>query len=339
MKLKDFIKDKYIHFLLVTALYGMLTFLLLGFRVNISLFFAITILYWVMLFAMFLYEWYRKKAFYDLLTNQLNELDQTYLLHAMLYKPNFYDGRILYETLYQSNKAMKEKINEYQMSMEDFKDYIELWIHEIKIPLASGLLTLHNHKIPDTDKIAESFHKMDDYMEQILYYVRSENPEKDYLIKKLNLKTVVNKIAVRNKDSFIYQKIKLELHDLDVLVYSDSKWLEFIINQVVQNSIKYCDKDESVITISSKKENGTFKLVIADNGIGITASDMKRVFEKGFTGMNGRKISHSTGMGLYICKRLCDKLGHQITITSEVNHGTTVIITFPLNAYYDVLEH
>lgn len=338
MKIKDFMKDKFVHFLLIVLLYGMLAFLLLGFRVNISLFIAITILYWGMLTSMFAYEYYRKKNFYDLLRKQLNELDQMYLLHAMLYKPSFYDGKVLYEALYQSNKAMKEKINAYQESMEDFKEYIELWIHEIKIPLASGLLTLHNHHFPNNDKLVQSFQKMDDYMEQILYYIRSENPEKDYFIKKINLKTVINAVMIRNKDSFIDKKIKLVLNDLDVEVYSDTKWLGFMINQIVQNSIKYCDKTESVITISTKKEDGVTKLIISDNGIGIATADINRVFEKGFTGMNGRKISHSTGMGLYICKRLCDKLGHTITVTSKINQKTSVAITFPLNTYYDVLD-
>lgn len=337
MSIKAFMKDNYIHLLFISVLYGMLLFLLFGFRVNSTLIVAVTILYWVIMIIMFGYEYYRKKGFYDLLKKQMNELDQLYLLHAMLYKPNFYDGKILYETLYQGNKAMKEKINEYRESMESFKEYIELWIHEIKIPLSSGLLTLHNHHNPENEKLSECFNKMDDYMEQILYYVRSENPEKDYLVTNLNLKTIVNKIAVKNKDSFIYQKIKLDLKRLDKEVHSDSKWLEFIINQIVQNSIKYCDKDESVITISSKTEQGVVKLMIQDNGIGISNADIKRVFEKGFTGVNGRKISHSTGMGLYICKRLCDKLGHDITIQSKMNQGTTVTITFPFNTYYDVL--
>ncbi|MCI8445217.1 MAG: HAMP domain-containing histidine kinase [Bacilli bacterium] len=338
MKARDFIKDKFIAILFVCILYGMILFLLKGFQVNPSLVIAITILYWGMMFALAGYEYYRKKSFYELLQTQLTELDQTYLLHTMLYLPNFYDGRVLYQALYEGNKAMKEQINIYRDSMEDFKEYVELWIHEIKIPLASGLLILHNHALPEGQKLAENFHKMDDYLEQILYYVRSENPEKDYFIKQLNLKNVVNKVAVKNKDSFIYRKIKLELEEVDEMVYSDSKWLEFIINQIVQNSIKYGKQEGAVIRITTSKNQGIVTLFIHDNGIGIEQSDINRVFEKGFTGQNGRKIAHSTGMGLYLCHRLCEKLGHHLAITSTLGEGTTIKITFPQNAYYDVLN-
>lgn len=338
MRVRDFIKDKFITILLIGILYGIILFLLKGFQVNFSLVIAITILYWGVMLGIACYEYYRKKSFYDLLQTQLTELDQTYLLHAMLYPPNFYDGRVLYQALYEGNKAMKEQINIYRDGIEDFKEYIELWIHEIKIPLSSGLLILHNHLLPESQKLAENFHKMDDYLEQILYYVRSENPEKDYFIKQLNLKNIVNKVAVKNKDSFIYRKIKLELEDVDERVYSDAKWLEFIVNQIVQNSIKYGKEADAVIRITTAKKEGIVTLFIHDNGIGIEQSDINRVFEKGFTGQNGRKISHSTGMGLYLCHRLCEKLGHHLAITSTLGEGTTIKITFPRNTYYDALN-
>ena len=165
----------------------------------------------------------------------------------------------------------------------------------------------------------------------MLYYSRSNNAHKDYIIKQINLDNVVRNVVKRNYRDFIHKKIKLDIKDINEIVYSDGKWTEFIINQIIGNSIKYSSNKEPIINISSVKKANSVMLIIEDNGVGIIDKDINRVFEKGFTGENGRRFSKSTGMGLYLCDKLCSKLGLKISIDSEVNKGTKIILIFPLS--------
>lgn len=337
MKLRNYIKDQIISILIYILFLGILVFLLLGFQVNQSLFIAILLLVLMYGIYLFLYPYYRKKKYYDLVINQLKELDRKYLLHSLLYEPHFLDGKILFETLYETDKNMREHIISYEQKLEELKEYIELWIHEVKIPIAAGLLCLHNYQVKESSKLVDQFHKIDDYIEQVLYYARSEHPEKDYLISKVSLKQVVNQVVIKNKDSFIEHKIKLELHNLDKIVYTDSKWLEYLLNQLIQNSIQYRKEQDSKIMVEAVETDTYITISIKDNGIGISKSDLPRVFEKGFTGRNGREKKKSTGMGLYLCKKLCDKLGHELSIQSEEGEYTCVTIKFGKHDFYDVI--
>lgn len=338
MKFRDYIKDQMIAIFVYILFLGILIFLLLGFQVNQSLFIAILLLVLMYGVYLLLYPYYRKKKYYDLVINQLKELDKKYLLHSLLYEPHFLDGKILFETLYETDKDMREHIITYEQKLEELKEYIELWFHEVKIPISAGLLCLHNHPTKESAKLVDQFHKIDAYVEQVLYYARSEHPEKDYVISKVSIKQVVNQVAIKNKDSFIEHKIKLELQHLDKTVYTDSKWLEYLLNQLIQNSIQYRKDQDSIITIKAEETEDCVAISITDNGIGIAKSDLSRVFEKGFTGTNGRKKKKSTGMGLYLCKKLCDKLGHKLSIQSEEGQYTEVTIEFGKHDFYDVIE-
>ena len=172
--------------------------------------------------------------------------------------------------------------------------------------------------------------KIENYLQQVLFYARSENVEKDYLIKEVNLNDVVNTVIKQNKKDLISKRIKIELNNLNIQVYSDKKWLEFILNQIINNAIKYVNQDP-VITISAKKYQDHDELMISDNGIGILKDEIDRVFDKGFTGTNGRNDKKSTGIGLYLCKKLCLRLNHEIKISS--NEKTTVTIIFPHSSF------
>ena len=162
-----------------------------------------------------------------------------------------------------------------------------------------------------------------------MYYVRSENAQKDYLIKETKISKVISNVAMKNKDILLENNINLEVEVGDKKVLTDSKWLEFIVNQIISNSIKYIKKGvEHYIKITAKENEKSIILKIYDNGIGIKKSDIPKVFDKTFTGNNGRKIETSTGMGLYITKQLCKKLGHKVTIDSKENEYTEVSIFF-----------
>lgn len=164
-----------------------------------------------------------------------------------------------------------------------------------------------------------------------LYYTRSNALEKDYIIKEINLSDSINNIIRKNANTLIAKQIKINIYDVDKKVYCDSKWMEFILNQIISNSIKYMNKKNSELKIYCDKVNEDVILNICDNGIGMDEKDIVKAFDKGYTGQNGRIFGKSTGIGLYLCKKLCGKLGLGIKLGSKEGIGTKVSIIFPIN--------
>ena len=339
MKLNRYLKDKLYFIVLFITFLSLIILLLLGFKVSLELIIVIISLLVIFAILVLIIEYLKKRNFYNEFINIVDKLDKKYLVIEMLNSPNFQEGEILYNELYEINKSMLENIKNYEISMNDFKDYIEMWIHEVKIPLSSLVLMLHNNKNNISSKMVDQVNRLDNYVDQVLFYVRAENAEKDYLIKKTELNKVINKIALKNKDYILENNIDFNVLNCEKKVLTDSKWLEFIIDQIINNSIKYKrDIASSFIKIYTEENNEEIGLIIYDNGIGIDAKDLPRVFDKTYTGTNGRLKSKSTGMGLYIAKNLCEKLGHKIAIESKVNEYTKVIITFNKESIYDVLD-
>ena len=285
-----------------------------------------------------IYEYNKKKKYYNYLEKILNQLKEKYLITEVIKKPEFIEGKILYETLEQINKSMHENVNKYKYNVKDYKDYIELWIHEIKIPIATSKMIIENNKNNATRSIEEELDKLENYIDQALYYARSNTVEKDYYIKKSNLKELVNESIKKNKTILIQEKVEINTHDLNNIIYTDSKWIIFILNQLIQNSVKYKNKERTLeIEMFSKENKDNTILYIKDNGIGIKKNEINRVFEKGFTGTNGRLSNKkSTGIGLYLCKKLCDKLGISIELDSKENEFTEIKIIFPNSSYINL---
>lgn len=334
MSKKEYLKDKRLYLIIGMTIYLVILLVLLAFKVNIEAILAITFTYFIGLITILIADYIRKKTFYNNFKCKLDSLDQKYLIVEMLQEAYFLEGRILTDALYEIDKSMIEKINEYKMQVKDFKEYVELWIHEVKLPVASLTLMVHNQKGEQSKKLLSQLTRLDNYLEQILYYVRSENAEKDYLITKVNLSKVISNVALKNKDILLAKGIDFVVSDVDIEVLTDSKWLEFIINQIVDNSIKYSKEKNAYIKIVAKEESEVIGLIIYDNGKGISKSDLPRVFDKTFTGTNGRSESaKSTGMGLYLCRELCNKLGHKIQIISEEGKYTKVTILFDKNTF------
>lgn len=339
MKFCNYSKDKWYAIILFLCFFILFLLLFFAFKIKLQLITIFSILYFLFFLLLLLIDFFRKKSFYQKLLFQINQLDQSYLISELLEEPNFYEGKLFYEALYEINKSMIENVRKYELQTNDFKEYIEMWIHEVKIPISSLILMAHNHKDTFPFKATEQMKKIEDYVEQILYYVRSENAHKDYLINEVSLDKVITTVALKNKDDLLENGIDLLVYCNKEKVFTDSKWLEFICNQIINNSIKYKDeKKQSYIKISVFKNNQSIILEIEDNGIGIRVSDIKRVFEKSFTGYNGRVGKHSTGMGLFIVENLCRKLGHKIKINSIQNEYTKVSIEFMKNEFYDVLK-
>lgn len=197
-------------------------------------------------------------------------------------------------------------------------------------------MVIENNKSEVTESINEELDKIENYVEQALFYARSNTTEKDYYIKKQNLKEIVNSAILKNKRNLIQHKVKLNIHDIEKMIYTDSKWCVFILNQIIQNSVKYSKNENKEIEIFSINKNENTILYIKDNGIGIRKGEITKVFEKGFTGENGRRNGQkATGIGLYLCKKLCYKLGLAIELNSEENIGTEVIIIFPKSSFFE----
>ena len=267
----------------------------------------------------------------------LDELEEKYLITEIIKNASFIEGQILKEILEEIDKSMSDNVNKYKYMQEDYKEYIELWIHEIKLPIAASKMIIENNKNEITKSIDEELDKIESYTEQALFYARSNTVEKDYYVRKVNLKDIVNESIKKNKNVLIQNKFFINIHDLDFFVNTDSKWILFILNQIIQNSVKYKKNNKkSEIEIYANKGLENVNLHIKDNGIGIKIEEISRVFEKGFTGINGRVPNKkSTGIGLYLCRKLCDKLGIGLRLNSKAGEGTEVVIVFPKSSYLD----
>lgn len=338
MKLSCYLKDKLYSIGLTLFAYFIILLIFISFKVDKSVIFATLIILCSLYLLLLLLDYFRKRKFYLDLLGNIEALDKSYLVLETLTAPEFYEGELLYQALYEINKSMNEKVANIEEQVQDFKEYVEMWIHEVKIPLSTLLLISKKEKYDK--KTNMQLKRLEDYVDQVLYYVRSENASKDYLIKSTDLSCVVKNVGLKYMDDLLENKIDFIASDLKIKVLTDSKWLEFIISQIISNSIKYKRNiKSSYIKIYAEEKSNKVVLILEDNGIGIKTSDLSQVFDKTFTGENGRLKSKSTGMGLYISKKMCGKLGHKISIESEVNKYTRVIIEFAKNEFYDVVKN
>lgn len=335
MKLSEFLKDKTLGIILTIFLIVTIIAFLSVTQVDLFIKIYIPTAILVVFIIVLAVEYIKKKKLYSAIRESLGELDEKYLIAETIENPSFLDGKMLKNILIETDKSMIEHVNKYKFLQEEYKEYIELWIHEIKTPIAAGKLIAQNNKNEVTKSIDEELDKIEYYVEQALYYARSNTVEKDYCITKCNLQDIVNSVIKRNKDALINNKIKINIEDTNEIVYTDSKWIAFILNQIITNCIKYSKQENAEININVETKKARVILEIKDNGIGIKKGEITKVFDKGFTGSNGRKDGKkSTGIGLYLCKKLCGKLGIGIELNSEESVGTDVKLVFPKNTYH-----
>lgn len=229
-------------------------------------------------------------------------------------------------------KDANMQIEELNHQNNESVEFITTWVHEIKTPIAASKLIIENNISSQNEKvlygIEREINKIEDYVQQALFHSRMNNFSKDYRIESVAIKALIKESVKSEATYFINKNINVHLNNLDMEVNSDYKWLRFIIKQILDNSIKYTSKHGNIKIYGEVFDKETV-LYIEDDGIGIKEEDLSRVFEKSFTGWNGRIKQHSTGMGLYISQKLAKKLGHYITISSEYEKGTVVSIHFP----------
>ncbi|AFA47542.1 sensor histidine kinase [Acetobacterium woodii] len=250
------------------------------------------------------------------------------------------EQRIYNELLQKQYLAINKKLNEYQTKGIENREFITMWVHEIKTPIAVEKLIIENSLDHPSEEvlysIMDEIDKIEDFVQMTLFYSRTDDFAQDYLINRINLKKVVNEGIKREFSSITNKKLKLQLKNLDWQIDSDEKWLGFMVKQILDNAIKYSVTDGE-ISIYGEAHEAEVILIIEDEGAGIKEEDIRRVFDKNFTGSNGRKSVTATGMGLYLSQKIARKLGHRITISSDSGKGTKVIIHFPVwNDFYDV---
>lgn len=329
MKLGYYLKDKAYAIIISFISLILIIFLLIFLDAHILLIYSIPIIYIITLLLILIKDFIVKKNFYYDMTKKLDNLDKKYLITELINNVPFIEGEIFINYLYEIDKNYLEDLNKYKITNKEFREYIELWCHEIKTPIATSKIIIDNNANKTTNSILEEVEKINSLIEQVLFYARSDSVEKDYIITKTDLKNVIENVIKKNKKILINKKIKINIVG-NGIVKSDTKWLEFIIDQIITNSIKYVLNDP-VIDINIKQNKNNVILTIKDNGIGIRSDEVNRVFDKGFTGSNGRNYKASTGIGLYLVKKLCDKLNHNISISSNEGEYTKVSIVFPLN--------
>ncbi len=331
MNLKMYLKEKGSFLSINILLFIGFSLLLFALNVPIGNFIIIGSVWFFPLGSYMLLEYLRLRKFFNEAYQTIEALEQKYLLCEVIEKPEFLEGQLIYELLNEANKNMHEAVNKEHQIQVDYREYIEAWVHEIKTPMASMGLIMRNEDTPTMRKLAYEIRRVENYVEQVLYYARSSNASKDYLIKSFKLKECVVEVVKNYRSDFIKKKIQLILGELEEEVYSDKKWVSFILGQILGNAIKYSKEEEARIEITSRVEKNCIQLTLADNGVGINEKDKSRVFDKGFTGENGRIFGKSTGIGLYISRNLCEQLGLGISLKSEKGKGTQVTLTFPLD--------
>lgn len=395
MRFRDYLKDHIVAIVIeITALVSSNIFMS-AFKINVGLRIAVTTVFVMAFLISFLWDFWRRSRFFNTMEENLRQLDQKYLIAETLEGADYYEGEFINEMIREMGKSMYEHVAEARRYAGDFKEYIEMWVHEVKLPIAALMLRVNNLREELAEKVdasetetaedettgrntgdvevdrtsendeetvvdnnhgfiatrlrelaeaEEQLRRINDHIEQVLYYARSENTEKDYVIRETKLGRTVASVLQANR-SFIQEKgVTLKVHDLDRTVVTDSKWLEFIISQFLSNSLRYTSAEkEPLIEIYSEEKNGDTILHFRDNGTGIPREELGRIWDKTFTGTNGRldgKQSEghfgSTGMGLYIVKKLCSKLGHRAAAESEYGEFTDMMIVFGKNDVYKI---
>lgn len=293
----------------------------------------------------FFWEWARSLRYMHDLEKLSDEGIDALAFSRDIEEPTFPEGELSWQAIQNLARAAQAESHEAQASVDEYRQYVETWVHEVKTPLAAVRLMLANGQNLDPSAIAREIGRIDAYVEQALFYARSTSVENDYLIRSIPASSLV-KDAVRSRArTLIEAHMGVSLSGLvqedgtSPVLFCDPKWMDFILGQFIDNAVKYRavpEKDgrNPELTFAARiVDAGTAHeravLTVADNGCGISEADLPRIFERGFTGENGRSHGKATGMGLFLVKTLCQKMGLSVSVRSEEGKGTTFEIVFP----------
>ncbi|WP_309123141.1 sensor histidine kinase [Paenibacillus sp.] len=268
----------------------------------------------------------RSEVWVKLMDSEWDELPEA------LPKPQTCEQRLYTEMIKKLYRSKLEAIGKLQDEKKDFHDFIVSWIHEVKLPITASTLLFRNSTGKSVEELVHIFedelNKIDHYVEQALYYARIDSFSKDYLIAEVSLNRIVRNSVRKHAKMFVARRVRFTMWEEEQWVHSDAKWLGYIVDQIMSNALKYLG-DGGSIACSIEVDPKEKRLLIKDTGIGITPEDIDRIFEKGFTGANGRQFAKSTGLGLYLANRMAGKLGHRLSVQSEEGTYTILTVHFP----------
>lgn len=336
MKMAAYLKDKVLLFLMQSSCMLALTLFLLatGYPKDACL---IVISCWILVLMVWVaLDYHKRKRYFGHMEAVLEQVDQRYLLGELMPVSARLEDKLYRDMIRKSNRSVIERIHAIEESQQEYREYIESWVHEIKAPITSVSLMCENHKNEWMKEISRENSKIENYVDMALYYARSDEVYKDYVIQETDLAQIAAEVAGKNKYYLIQSRIQVEI-DCKEHVFTDKKWISFILNQIVQNSTKYRREEGAYIRMTTQKMDRSVRFMVEDNGIGIKEAEIPRIFEKNFTGTNGRNCGRSTGMGLYLCQKLCKKLGIGITAESKEGKWTKLILEFPMSSYLSKL--
>ena len=332
MKLTEYLKDKVLLLLLhMVCMAGLVIFLrLTGYSMDKCV--IILVCYGVILAGWLFLQFFSRRSYFRKLEQLTDQLDRRYLLGELMPESFRLEDQRYRELIRKSNKSVIERIHQMEQNQKDYREYIESWVHEIKAPITAIALNCENNRDERSRGLLVENRKVENYVDMALYYARMDAVYKDYRIVKTNLQEVAEGVLLQNKYYLIQSHVQAQV-DCPDAAYTDKKWIAFILNQLIQNSVKYRKKEGAHIQILTEKAKDSVFMRVKDDGIGIPEDELSKIFEKGFTGTNGRKRERSTGMGLYLCHKLCAKLGITIRAESKPDEGTEVILVFPASTY------
>lgn len=343
MHVLEFLRDRFLLIMLHLICMGILSaFLrLTGYGADNL---TIVLIFWSILLCVWLSVTYsRRNNYFEEAGRILNKVDRRYLLGELLPESSRLEDRHYRDMIRRSNKSVIERIRQIETSEKEYREYIENWVHEVKAPITGiSLLCENGRKLDYTSasdmrellrSISLENQRIENYVNMALYYARSENVYKDFIIRKTNLQEIAEDVLEKNRLLLIQNGVRAEV-DCPDPAYTDGKWIAFIMGQMILNSVKYCNA-QPVFLIRTRREQDGVCLTVEDNGAGIRSEELSRIFEKGFTGSNGRTHERATGMGLYLCRKLCDKLGVRLQAESEYGRGTRMTLLFPVSNYIE----
>lgn len=337
MNSKDYWKQRapllFLHFLCMAALA-----LFLWANGNSLLSIALIIAAWLVILAAYLWMAFRaRRAELDKLLALAGQLQERYLLPEVMEKPQRAEDAVYYRLLKLAGKSMLEQIGAVKRERAAYKEQVEQWVHEMKTPITAMRLLCENHRSGFTRQMLVLLEKINRDTEQALYCARSEHTEKDYCVRETRLFDAVHQAIAQNKYLLLQNGVHIALQETEQTAYTDEKWVCFILSQLIANAVKYRAENPE-LRFYTERQGQEIVLCVQDNGIGIDAGDLPRIFDKGFTGKNGRDAaSDATGMGLYLCRRLCDKLGIGLSARSA-GQGATLQLRFHISSFFYPLQ-
>ena len=328
MTLREFLSDRLKRIVLQVICAGLATLFLFATGTQPGVLVILLIVLLLAFLTVNMFDFFQQRAHLMELKSILDGLDRKYLFTECVPQPKGLFERRLFDLARLAGRDMTGAVSDAQASQREYREYVERWVHEIKAPITAARLICRELDGDTRRKLTAELSQIEAHVERALFYARAENPEQDCLFRQIELEKIAAQAIENHRSLLIQNGIRVEMKHMNCAVYTDEKWAVFILGQLLQNAARYRGP-EPVITLSAKPLGRQTQLIVHDNGIGIPAHELPRVFERGFTGSNGRIRGGSTGIGLYLCRKLAVFLELELRMDSQEGAGTTVTLTFP----------